>query len=213
MSHAHTMDRIYRIQRHFYDATRSFTLLGRNALINAMDIKNGDLVLEMGCGTARNLIRIARRHPGARLFGLDASEEMLATARRKVSRLGLDDRVRVVRCFAEDLDRRATFGIDDKFDKVFFSYSLSMMPKWQSALNAAFCNLATGGALYAVDFWDQASWPRPLRAAMVKWLSLFHVRYAPGMLDELMRQFEKAGLEMEIRSILSGYAFLAVPAS
>ncbi len=211
MSHADTMDRIYRYQRHFYDATRRLFLFGRDALLDAMDIKDGDRVLEVGCGTARNLIRIAGRHPGARLFGLDASAEMLATARRSITRAGLEDRIRVIRGLAEAPDHKARFGLGAGFDKIFFSYSLSMIPDWRGAVAAALADLTPRGGLFAVDFWDQARWPRPLRALMVRWLGLFHVRYAPGMLEEITRQLAAHQRAAEIRSILSGYAFLAVP--
>ena len=47
------MDRMYRLQRYFYDATRKYYLLGRDRLLNEMDIQPGQHVLEAGCGTAR----------------------------------------------------------------------------------------------------------------------------------------------------------------
>ena len=57
----------------------------------------------MGCGTARNLIAIARAYPEARLFGLDASEAMLETARAAVRRAGLGDRITLIQGLAEHL--------------------------------------------------------------------------------------------------------------
>ena len=61
------MDRMYRHQRHIYDLTRKFYLLGRDRLIAALDPAAGD-VLEIGCGTGRNLILAARRYPNARFI-------------------------------------------------------------------------------------------------------------------------------------------------
>jgi trans-aconitate methyltransferase len=43
-------------------------------------------VLELGCGTGRNLDRIARRWPGMRLHGIDISREMLASARARLGK-------------------------------------------------------------------------------------------------------------------------------
>ncbi len=60
------MDRIYRHQRHIYDLTRKYYLLGRDALIRDLAPVPGDTVLEIGCGTGRNLILAARRYPDAR---------------------------------------------------------------------------------------------------------------------------------------------------
>ena len=70
---AATMDRMYRHQRHVYDATRKFYLFGRDRLIRELAPAPGDRLLEIGCGTARNLIRVARRHPQVALYGIDAS--------------------------------------------------------------------------------------------------------------------------------------------
>jgi len=50
------MDRMYRHQRHIYDASRKFYLLGRDALITGLAPPKGGTILEIGCGTGRNLI-------------------------------------------------------------------------------------------------------------------------------------------------------------
>ena len=74
------MDRMYRRQRHIYDLSRKFYLLGRDEAIARLRPAPGDKVLEIGCGTGRNLVKLAQAYPEARLFGLDVSREMLATA-------------------------------------------------------------------------------------------------------------------------------------
>ncbi|HSO42957.1 MAG TPA: hypothetical protein VLR47_08995, partial [Rhodospirillales bacterium] len=63
------MDRIYRHQRHLYDATRKYYLLGRDQLIADLAPPEGGTVLEIGCGTGRNLIAAARAYPSASLSG------------------------------------------------------------------------------------------------------------------------------------------------
>jgi S-adenosylmethionine-diacylgycerolhomoserine-N-methlytransferase len=211
MNHAEAMDRIYHFQRHFYDATRKLFLFGRDPLLAGMDIVDGDRVLEMGCGTARNLLCLAKKHPSAMFYGLDASEEMLEIAQRKIVSADCADRIHVEKAYAEDLHHKKIFGLEIGFDKIFFSYSLSMMPAWKEALSAAFANLNPNGGLFVVDFYNQANWPGPIRAAMVKWLSFFHVRFHPEMIEELTRQFALHSLKVEVSSILSGYAFLARP--
>ena len=67
------MNRIYRRQRHIYDFTRKYYLLGRDALIAQLRPQPGARVLEIGCGTGRNLILAARRYPDAHFFGIDVS--------------------------------------------------------------------------------------------------------------------------------------------
>ena len=79
------MDRMYRRQRHIYDLSRKFYLLGRNEAIARLRPAPGDKVLEIACGTGRNLVILAQAYPGARLFGLDVSREMLATRRHLIA--------------------------------------------------------------------------------------------------------------------------------
>ena len=80
------MDRMYRPQRHIYDLTRKHYLLGRDQLIDRLNPPGGGAVLEIGCGTGRNLIRAARLYPKARFYGVDISAVMLDEAKASISR-------------------------------------------------------------------------------------------------------------------------------
>src|SRR6202022_2766289 len=88
------MNRMYRRQHHIYDGTRRYYLLGRDQLIAGMRPAAGASVLEIGCGTGRNLVLAARLHPDARFFGIDVSTEMLTSAISAISRRRLRDRIR-----------------------------------------------------------------------------------------------------------------------
>jgi len=87
------MDRMYWLQRYIYDFTRKYYLLGRDRLLSGMELQPGDRVREIGCGTARNLIRLARQRPDIRCYALDASNEMLATAAAHVKSRRLEERI------------------------------------------------------------------------------------------------------------------------
>ena len=50
------MNRMYRRQRHIYDGTRRYYLLGRDRLIADLAPAAGANVLEIGCGTGSNLV-------------------------------------------------------------------------------------------------------------------------------------------------------------
>jgi S-adenosylmethionine-diacylgycerolhomoserine-N-methlytransferase len=209
MATTEEMDRMYRLQRYFYDFTRKYYLLGRDRLLRGMELRLGDRVLEIGCGTARNLIFLARQRPDIACYGLDASNEMLATAEAKVKARGLTQRITLRPCLAEELDHARTFGLAEPFDAAFFSYSLSMIPTWPQALDAALANLRPGAAFYVVDFWDQAGWPGWFRILLKKWLDLFHVVYRPELLEHL-RRLEADGIgTLTVEPVAGRYAYLA----
>lgn len=167
--HGTLMDKVYRRQKHIYDATRKFYLFGRDGLIRALNASPGMAVLEIGCGTGRNLACIERSWPDAQLHGLDISEEMLSVARAKTGKGAL-----LARGDATDFDAQALFG-RGTFDRIVISYALSMIPQWQMAMAQAASLLAPGGSLHIVDFGDFGGLPGPLRAVMEAWLAHFHV--------------------------------------
>jgi len=209
MATTEEMDRMYRWTRYIYDFTRKYYLLGRDRLLREMELQPGNRVLEIGCGTARNLIHLVKQRPDVHGYGLDVSIEMLATAAAKVKSHGLEQRITLKHCFAEQLDHAKTFGLDAPFDAAFFSYSLSMIPTWPQAIEAALANLKPRAALYVVDFWDQADWPRWFRGLLKFWLDLFHVHYRPELLEHL-RQLDAQGVgKLTLQSIAGRYAYLA----
>jgi S-adenosylmethionine-diacylgycerolhomoserine-N-methlytransferase len=201
------MDRLYRYQRHFYDFTRKFYLLGRDALLQEMILRPNDRILEMGCGTARNLIRLAQEHPEIYLYGIDASQEMLKTANNKIHRRGLSRRITVTTALAEQVHYQKTFHLDSPFDGMFFSYSLSMIPMWKDALTNAWINLKPGGRIYIVDFWDQEKLPDWFQTLLQQWLAFFHVRHDPLLVDFLSGFRTTDGHPLHIDSIFRRYAF------
>lgn len=208
-SHAELMDGVYRWQRHIYDLTRKYYLLGRDRLIAGLDVPPGGTVLELGCGTGRNIILAARRYPEARFFGLDISAEMLETATAAIGREGLSDRVALARGDATDFDAKALFGIES-FDSIFVSYSLSMIPGWEKTVSAALAALAPGGSLHVVDFGQQEGLPGWFRTLLRGWLRKFHVAPRESLRDVLESESERTGSTFRFRTLYRGYAWLAV---
>ena len=204
--HAALMDDVYRGQRHIYDWTRKYYLLGRDRLIDELQPPVGGHVLEVGCGTGRNLIAAARCWPGARFYGIDISEEMLKSARTAIARAGLTRRITVARGDATDFDPDALFRVAG-FDRIFQSYTLSMIPDWQSAIREAARRLAAGGSLHIVDFGQQEGLPGWFRAGLFGWLARFHV--APrAMLAEAAREIASdVGARATLVRLYRGYAW------
>jgi S-adenosylmethionine-diacylgycerolhomoserine-N-methlytransferase len=206
--HAAAMDGIYRHQRYIYDFTRKYYLFGRDRLIAELALAPQQSLVEIGCGTARNLILIARRYPDSRLFGVDASGEMLKTARSAVARAGLEHRITLAQGYAEDLSP-ALFGEQKPFDHAVFSYSLSMIPDWKQALKSASDAVAPAGRIHAVDFGDLTGFGRAGIALMRAWLNLFHVTPRLEILAALTEAEAQNSKSMNNLYMLSGrYAFI-----
>ncbi|MBN9082777.1 MAG: methyltransferase [Rhizobiales bacterium 62-17] len=204
---AEHMDRIYRWQAPIYDLTRKPYLLGRDRLIAALDPPPGGTVLEIGCGTGRNLIAAARRWPRARFYGFDISSVMLANARRAVRDAGLDKRIMLAPADAALFDPQQVFG-RGSFDRVFMSYTLSMIPPWREALARGCDVLSPDGELFVADFGDQAHLPKAFRAMLYRWLAAFSVTPRLDLEEELGRQAEARGRVSKFERPYRGYAFL-----
>lgn len=209
--HSRKLDRIYHLQRYIYDLTRKYYLFGRDTVIDQLKLKSGQAVLEVGTGTARNLIKLARKNPQVTFFGVDASEEMLKTAREHIRNHNLQDRIHVAFGFAEDLTSEYFHEISGltsprKFDAIIFSYSLSMIDNWKDAIAACIDLLAEDGSIWIVDFSTQKRLPKVISKVLLGWLKLYHV--TPR--EELRAYGEtlagKHNLGFEYRSIGPDYA-------
>jgi len=203
------MNRMYRRQRHIYDGTRRYYLLGRDQLIAGLRPAAGASVLEIGCGTGRNLVLAARLHPDAQFFGLDVSTEMLTSAISAISRHGLTDRIRVAHGDGTAFDPQALFGVPS-FDHVMIFYSLSMIPDWRRVLQAAASRLKPGGRLHIVDFGDQERLPDMAGALLRRWLALFDVTPRDDLERELSAMADIAGANLKFERPFRGYAQYAV---
>lgn len=203
-SHAALMDEVYRGQRHIYDLTRKYYLFGRDTLIAELNARAGMRVLEVACGTGRNLAKIGKAWPGLRLFGLDISNEMLKSARA-----ALGDEARLGQGDACAFDPCALLG-EPAFERIVLSYSLSMIPDWEKALDHAASLLATGGALYVVDFGDLQGLPGPLQTLLRGWLAKFHVKPRAALPTAAATIAAARGLRLESRRGPLGYYQLHV---
>lgn len=208
VSAAQHMDAIYRYQRYIYNATRKYYLLGRDRVIDELQPQSGT-VLEVACGTGRNLIVAARRYPAAHFCGFDISNAMLESARASVGRAGLGDRIQLAQADATNFDAQRLFGVG-AFDRIFISYALSMVPPWRAALEQALKALAPGGRLLIVDFGEQADLPTWFKRGLRAWLARFSVTPRDELASDLERIAALPGYRVEHRDLYRGYATYAV---
>lgn len=203
------MDRMYRVQRHIYDLTRSRYLLGRDLAIGAMAPPADGSILEIGCGTARNLIVAGRMFPQAQLYGCDVSREMLETAGAAIDRAGIRARTRLCVADATRFDPQRAFG-RAQFDRVLISYALSMIPQWRQVVEAAVDLAGPGGSVHIVDFGDQRDLPGWFAQTLLAWLDLFDVEPRLDMERALGVVASGSGAALRFERLYRGYAFHAV---
>ncbi|WP_422039866.1 class I SAM-dependent methyltransferase [Roseibium sp.] len=202
---ARLMDAVYRRQRHIYDVTRKYYLLGRDHLIRELRPPRGGDVLELGCGTGRNLIAAARLYPEARFYGLDISRHMLETAEKNIATAGLSGRITLIEGDAANPSATEGLGVS-AFDRVFYSYTLSMIPIWREALRAGSARLKEGGRIHVVDFGQQQGLPRWFARLLFSWLKSFHVTPRAELENELEALAAGSGCRLRFRHLYRGYA-------
>lgn len=204
--HAADMDRMYRYQRHIYDLTRKYYLFGRDRMIAGLKAPDGESILEIGCGTGRNLVLIRRHYPTAKLYGLDISAEMLLTARNNLA--GSQQQPTMIVADATTF-RPQDFGLTG-FDRIVISYAVSMIPAWEDAIIAALDALNPDGSLHIVDFGQQERLPHWFRNMLQAWLRRFHVTPRANLREVLHARLDAANADILFEDIGRGYAWHAI---
>jgi S-adenosylmethionine-diacylgycerolhomoserine-N-methlytransferase len=145
--HREIMSGYYAWQSRIYDATRWTFLFGRDAILDRLQLNAGDTVVEVGCGTGRNLQGILKRI-GTRgeVFAVDCAAPMLARCTERLRK----ERWNNVHLVDREYGSRTVTG--GTADVVLMSYSLSMIPPWESVIECARQELRPGGKIGVVDF-------------------------------------------------------------
>lgn len=201
------MDAMYRWTRHVYDLSRKYYLLGRDQLISGLDAGADQNICEVGCGTARNLIKMAKAYPKVHFYGLDASDEMLKTANASLEKSGA--RVNLAQGYSQSFDPAAMFGLTAPLDKIVFSYALSIIPPWRESIDHALSLLPIGGEIRIVDFGGMEQQPAWFRKFIFWWLSLFHVYHKPEILAYLQELDRMGKGRLQATHLYGGYCYLA----
>ncbi len=165
----------YRLHAPIYDLTRPLFLFGRTRLVSELasaSLAQGwraPSILEIGCGTGRNLDLLSRVFPRSRLVGVDLAAPMLERAQRR-----LGERAQLVH------GALGSVALDGPFDIVLASYMLSMTGAEQGrCIAAARQQLNPGGLLGVVDFHSTPS------AGFARWMAVNHVQFDAQLPDRL----------------------------
>lgn len=126
----------------------------RAALVDKMNIQNGDRVLIVGCGTGLLFSYVQEKLKGkGQIIGLDASENMLRRAQDKIDKNAWTN-IRLIHEDARNLSPQfITDQLQDKrpFDHVIGELSFSVMPDWKYIMRRAIDLLKAEGRLGVLD--------------------------------------------------------------
>lgn len=201
---------IYQRRARRYDLTsRLQTLMGfsidryRKLAVRTLNLKPGDTVVEVGCGTGVALQALqAAVGPQGRVIAADLSEAMLAKAAHRVRKFGW----RNVQLHQADV---GAWSFPEHVNGVLATFALTLIPHYADVIARGARALVPGGRFVMVDIrvptsgppWLLRVWARSSRAfgitpdlaERMPWMSL-HTHFA----------------HVRVRSLYFGRAYLAV---
>jgi demethylmenaquinone methyltransferase/2-methoxy-6-polyprenyl-1,4-benzoquinol methylase len=130
----------------FYNPTHGWTLPKRRAARLALDLKPGDRVLDLACGTGLNFPHL-RELVGeqGQVIGVDLTPAMLDIARRMIVAKGWKN------VEAREADAAHLPFPDAYFDKVIVSFALNIIPEYVRAIEEVRRVLIPGGRFVALE--------------------------------------------------------------
>lgn len=134
-------------------------------LLQLAALRPGQNVLDLGCGTGTLALLAKERCPEARVVGLDRDPRILAIARRKVARAGLDVELHEGSATAPPFPP----GSFDRILSTLVLHHLTLDQK-RAALDAARRLLCPAGELHVADWGRPHNWLMRLASFGVRWL-------------------------------------------
>lgn len=159
----------------------------RGMLIATLDPQQGDVIVDIGCGTATLAIMIKRRCPHVRVIGIDPDPRVLAIARRKMIKAGVT--LELIQGDAHRLADLVHHAHPNKVVSSLVFHHLSIAEK-RSAFAAIFSALKSGGRLALADYGLQRTWLMRTLFRVVQHLDGFETTQpnADGLLPELLTE-------------------------
>lgn len=128
-------------------------------------------IMDLATGTGDLAIAMAKRVDRTQILGVDLSEEMLAVARAKIQKQGLEERIMLEKGDAENL----TMVADGSLDAVTVAFGVRNFENMERGLSEIYRTLRAGGKLVVLEF----SMPRN---RLIRWI---YSQYAHRLLPRI----------------------------
>lgn len=182
----------------FYNTTHAWTLPKRRAARLALDLKPGDRVLDLACGTGLNfphLRELVGEH--GQVVGADLTPAMLDIARKMLDAKGWKN-VQVHEADAANLPFP-----DASFDKVIITFALNIIPEYVRAIEEVQRVLVSGGRFVALEM-------RAGIHSLPVWLQPLPHICAVDMSHDTLIEMRHTFDEIELHYYWLGMIFIAV---
>lgn len=179
--------------------------------VGIADLKEGENVLDLGCGGGFDCRLAAKRvGPKGKVFGVDMTEEMIKLAIRSTNPEKFPQ-VKFLQGRIEDVS--SIDGFSGFFDAVISNCVFNLSPEKQKVINSVFSVLKTGGRLIFSDPVALKPIPETVRKDMASFTSCM-ANATP--VDELSKMLATAGFEnirIEVKDDSSTYVNKWTPES
>jgi len=175
----------------------------KSRLIKEANIRPGQRVLDLGCGTGTLTIMTKKAHPDSEVIGIDGDPQVLEIARRKAKEAGASIK------FDEGMAYTLPYP-DNSFDRVLSSlvfHHLATQDK-ERTLAEIFRVLKPNGQLHLVDFGE----PKGLYPKSISWVMRRFERVDDNINGRIPDMFRKAKFSVvktfEFSTLFGTLAFL-----
>ncbi len=158
------------------------------------NLKSSDKILDFACGTGLNVSYFVKKLPTGNITGIDYSNSMLKIAKNKYPEVN----------FVQADVSKYKFG--KKFDKIFSTYSISMINNWEKSIVNAKNSLKKNGSLIILDFYRWRGFIKIFYPLFKWWLFRHGVDPEKNIVSFLKKNFKR----VDVNVLKSGYDFIVI---
>ena len=134
----------------------------RTLAIDALHLKPGHMVVDVGCGTGMNFCHLEKTiGPSGKIIGVDLSDAMLGQARMRIAKGGW----RNIELVCSDA---AEFSFPPDVGGIISTFALTLLPGYDAVIGRGAEALATGARWCVLDFKIPTNWLEPVAPILAR---------------------------------------------